>query len=157
MKLYIARHASAEDIATTDASRLLTPIGRGEARVLGMALAKGGAKLTHVFSSPLIRARQTAEIAARELGFAGMKGELEELLNDTPTSQLMQAIRAHPAATEVLLVGHMPSVVGHVTELTSCGRMAGFTPAALACIELPAVKSRAAKLLWFKQHHELQV
>jgi phosphohistidine phosphatase SixA len=40
MKLYFLRHATAEDIAASDAKRQLTKVGHEEARVAGAALAK---------------------------------------------------------------------------------------------------------------------
>jgi len=62
MKLYFVRHASASDISASDAARKLTNEGCEEARVAGKALVKLGAKPARIFSSPLVRARQTAEI-----------------------------------------------------------------------------------------------
>jgi len=40
MKLYLVRHASASDIATSDAERELMREGREEARIVGAALAE---------------------------------------------------------------------------------------------------------------------
>jgi phosphohistidine phosphatase len=74
MKLYLLRHATAADMAPSDAKRELTHEGREEARIAGEALAKLGVRPSHVLSSPLTRARQTAEIAAKALSFPKTSG-----------------------------------------------------------------------------------
>src|SRR3972149_4159371 len=66
MKLYLLRHASAQDIATSDAARALTRDGREEARVAGQALAALGVKPDHILTSPLARAHQRAGVVARQ-------------------------------------------------------------------------------------------
>src|SRR5580698_564113 len=86
MKLYLLRHATAVDIASSDALRELTKEGREEARIAGAALAELGVKLSHFFSSPLVRARQTAEIAAKALKFPGKVEILDELENGSSTT-----------------------------------------------------------------------
>ena len=42
MKLYLLRHATAVDVASSDAQRELTKEGREEARIVGAALAMAG-------------------------------------------------------------------------------------------------------------------
>src|SRR5471032_1567767 len=63
MKLYLLRHATAVDIASSDAQRELTREGREEARIASAALTELSVKLSHILTSPLMRAHQTAEIA----------------------------------------------------------------------------------------------
>ncbi len=65
MKLYLLRHGTASDLASSDAERELTREGEEEAQIAGSALAELGVKPSHILSSPLARARQTAEIAAQ--------------------------------------------------------------------------------------------
>jgi len=72
MKLYLLRHATAVDVALSDAERELTREGREEARIAGAALAELGVKVSHILTSPLVRARQTAEIVAKVLKFPAM-------------------------------------------------------------------------------------
>ena len=62
MKLYFLRHATATDLAPSDAERPLTAVGRDEARSAGSALARLGCECSHILSSPLVRARQTAGV-----------------------------------------------------------------------------------------------
>jgi phosphohistidine phosphatase SixA len=65
MKLYLLRHATAEDAAASDAARELTRDGREEARIAGQALVALGVKPDHILTSPLVRARQTADLVAK--------------------------------------------------------------------------------------------
>jgi phosphohistidine phosphatase len=64
MDLYLIRHAEAEPkepAGKPDAERELTPAGREQARLLAEAFRSHGVTLDVVVTSPLARARQTAE------------------------------------------------------------------------------------------------
>ena len=95
MRLYFLRHASASDVAPSDAERKLTKEGEEESRMAGAALAELGVKPARIFSSPLVRARQTAQIAAKAVRFHGDIGILDELLNDVSASTLFKALRPY--------------------------------------------------------------
>lgn len=155
MKLYFIRHASASDIAASDAARELTAQGRQEARVAGRALAKLGVKPARVFASPLLRARQTAEIIANEL--ASPVETLDELLNDTPTSRLLKSLNRVGVNDEVILVGHMPSLAGHVAHLigANSGEGLAFGKASVALVEADTLKAGGGKLRWLMNQKQL--
>jgi phosphohistidine phosphatase len=64
MNLYIIRHADAgnrDDWTGDDADRPLTDLGHKQARALGEALRHRGISFGAVVSSPMLRAKQTAE------------------------------------------------------------------------------------------------
>lgn len=67
-RLYVARHGEAhyESELLTDAGGSLSRTGRRQSRELGESLR--GARIARVFTSPMARAVQTAEIAAGVLG-----------------------------------------------------------------------------------------
>ena len=73
MKLYLVRHAEAiERSATTpDASRYLTTKGRLSFRKIARRARKAGAVPDVIFTSPLLRSVQTAEILAERLKHKG--------------------------------------------------------------------------------------
>jgi phosphohistidine phosphatase len=156
MKLYFLRHASATDIAASDAARELTNEGREEARVAGKALAKMGVKPACIFSSPLVRARQTGQIVAKELEAEVVS--LDELLNDTATSQLLKALKSVADAKEILLVGHMPSLAGHVAHLIGAGRCEGlgFGKGSVALVELDDMRAGGGELRWLMRQKQLR-
>ncbi len=117
MTLYLLRHATASREAPTDAERALTKEGRHEARVAGKALHWLGARPTFLWSSPLLRARQTAEIAAESLARSPSIEIQKELENDTPTAELLALLKPLPPDSEIVLVGHMPSLSEHLAAL----------------------------------------
>ena len=158
MRLYFLRHASASDIAPSDAERKLTKEGEEESRIAGTALAELGVKPAHVFSSPLVRARQTAEIAAKELNFSGDIEILDELLNDASTSALLKALKPYSDASELLLVGHVPSLSEHVAALIGAKTAAGlpFGKGSIACIELKQWRIGTGQLRWLMRQKQLR-
>jgi phosphohistidine phosphatase len=156
MKLYFLRHASASDIAVSDAERELTSEGREEARVAGRALAKLGAKPARIFSSPLLRTRQTAGIVAKEL--ESEVEILDELMNDIPTFRLLRAVKLAGEAKGIILVGHMPSLAGHVAHLIGAGSGEGlaFGKGSVALVELKELKAGGGRLRWLMRQKQLR-
>jgi phosphohistidine phosphatase len=158
MKLYLLRHATAVDVASSDALRELTKEGREEARIAGAALAELGVKLSHILSSPLVRARQTAEIAAKVVKFPGKVEILDELENGTSTASLLKTLKPLPSANEILLVGHMPSLSEHLAALIG-GESAQAFPlgkASIACIEMEQCRAGTGQLRWLMRQKQLQ-
>ena len=158
MKLYLLRHATAVDIASSDALRELTKEGREEARVAGAALAELGVKLSHIFSSPLVRARQTAEITAKTLKFSGKVEILDELENGSSTTSLLKALKSFSSPIEILLVGHMPSLSEHLAVLIGAKSAEAFPlgKASVACVELEQCRAGAGQLRWLMRQKQLQ-
>ena len=159
MKLYFLRHATASDVAPSDAERELTREGREEARIAGVALAKLGAKPNQVLTSPLVRARQTAELAAVELKFSDEVAVFDELRNGRSTAVLLRALKQFEGARELLLVGHMPSLADHVADLIGAANPAGLAlgKGSLACIELVELRSAKGELRWFLRQKQLRL
>src|SRR5439155_1844546 len=68
IRLYVVRHAPAvESGAGPDAQRTLTGKGRKRFHKTARAFGRRGEKLDAIFTSPLVRAVQTAEILAGEV------------------------------------------------------------------------------------------
>jgi phosphohistidine phosphatase len=109
MDLWILRHAEAEEQSASgkDEDRRLTPGGRRRMMRVAAALARLGADLDLVLTSPLRRARETAEPVASALGIADRLAETETLLPDaSPAETLAELARRRVASA--LVVGHMP-------------------------------------------------
>lgn len=67
MRLYLMRHGKAEDVARqgqSDAARALTAAGVREMSAAGRGLAALGVTVQAIATSPLLRARQTADAVA---------------------------------------------------------------------------------------------
>ncbi len=156
MKLYILRHGEAAEHGdpryTTDDERPLTKKGVKRTRQLASVLRKMGITFDVVYSSPLVRARQTAEIVARGL-------ELEDKLQLTnhlsPAAAYVDLVaqleQADPAPEAILLVGHEPHLSGLISQLCTGGASLGLTlkKGGLARLELESAKpGRCASLEW---------
>lgn len=101
MRLFLVRHAEAAP-GEPDELRPLTPAGRAVAREVGERLA--AEQVEAVVSSPLLRARETAEQIARA---AGLTPEADERLAPGATAEDLQAAVAGRGDT-VVAVGHQP-------------------------------------------------
>ncbi|MGH2450501.1 MAG: SixA phosphatase family protein, partial [Candidatus Limnocylindria bacterium] len=67
MQLYLVRHAEAAQ-GEPDELRPLTAAGREQARSLGVRLRVVGVQPDAILTSPFLRARETGNLLARELG-----------------------------------------------------------------------------------------
>jgi phosphohistidine phosphatase len=120
MNLYLLRHGLAVESGTPgyakDADRPLTAEGERKLGKIAEALEALGLSFDVIFSSPYVRARQTAEIMA-EAFKAHKRLELSDTL--TPAGSLKRLIdlvnHLDPAPEDVLLVGHEP----YLSELIS--------------------------------------
>jgi phosphohistidine phosphatase len=113
MELYLMRHGEAIDRslpeAADDAARWLTEEGREETSIMARFLHRLGVKPDLALSSPLVRARQTAEVVADLIGPSRIE-LCEDLVYGGSFSGILQAISEHAPARRVLLTGHMPSI-----------------------------------------------
>ena len=130
MRLVIVRHAEAAP-GKPDDLRPLTSAGRAAARDLGIQLAEDGARPDAVLSSPLLRARETAEELARALG---CEPESDDRLAPGATAaSVSDAVAGR--GDEVVVVGHQPDC-GLIAAEISGGEPPRFPPAGLAVLEL---------------------
>jgi len=127
MRLFLVRHAEAAP-GDPDELRPLTPAGRLVARDLGERLAPEHPDA--VVSSPLLRARETAEQIARA---AGLTPEADERLAPGATADDLQAAVAGRGET-VVAIGHQPDCSAIVLALT--GRERDFAPGAFHEVQL---------------------
>ena len=107
MQLYLVRHAEAAP-GQPDELRPLTPEGRDQARRLGERLREDGVRAGVVLTSPLLRARETGQLIARELG--AELAVAEELAPGATPDSLARLVReaVQPSAGTVIAVGHQP-------------------------------------------------
>ncbi len=109
MRIIIARHAKAEDNSDGDAGRKLTPEGREQAQLLGKVLKATGQVPDEIWTSPLVRCAQTAEIASKELGGRIPLKTVQELAPGAEAEQI--AFMAGRSGRAMLMIcGHSPDV-----------------------------------------------
>jgi phosphohistidine phosphatase SixA len=139
--LILMRHAEAGEADSRrwpdDRQRPLSDAGRGEHAQVAEALRRMGVRFDRMLSSPLVRARETAEITARVYG--APPPELTELLGDDaePASTLAGVAKVEAAA--LLCVGHEPTLsrlAGLLISRDGSGRVE-MAKSGVAVIECP--------------------
>jgi phosphohistidine phosphatase len=113
MLLYLIRHGKAAGAAgyPSDGARPLTEDGAEEMRRVARRLGKLGVRFDVVLSSPLVRARQTAEIVA-EAGIVDAVEQCEALAPGGALDEVLGEVgRRHAQGAErIALVGHEPTL-----------------------------------------------
>jgi phosphohistidine phosphatase len=149
--VYLVRHGVAEDAPPRggDAERRLTTEGRREFARSVVGLRRLDVALTRILTSPLVRARQTAEILQEQL--PGPSPEEWLLLAPGGSPDRLLASLRGAEGDAVALVGHEPCL-GRLLSLAICGRPGEGTPlrkGGVARIEFDeAPKPGGGRLVW---------
>jgi phosphohistidine phosphatase len=130
VQLYLVRHAEAAS-GEPDELRPLTSQGREAARALGRRLVETGVRPDAVLTSPLLRARETAEELARP---AGLKVEPDERLAPGATPEAVRSAVVERGGT-IVVVGHQPDC-GRIAAALTGGDEPKFPPAGMVAIDL---------------------
>jgi phosphohistidine phosphatase len=149
MRFYFLRHGKADRSQWhgDDDARPLTAEGEGAIRREAGALRAMDLALDVIVTSPLERARRTAEIVADELGLAGRLVEDSRLAHGFDVSRLEQVAAAHPDAEAIMVVGHEPDFSATVAELIGGGDIV-FKKGGLARVDVTAPAAGGGQLVW---------
>lgn len=152
MILYLVRHGIAEDRSLTgsDADRELTQRGTLRTAMVAKGLRKLDLKIGRIISSPYVRARQTAEIIGRVIGYQ------EEILFDhrlVPHAQVEEVgdlIRENDDASSLMLTGHEPSMGLVISAICAHGALAmEVKKASVTAIEIMRLRPTVmGSLMW---------
>ena len=110
-ELYFIRHGLAEDRGDAwpdDAKRPLTDEGMSRMRKAARGLARLGVSVEIVLTSPLVRARQTAEIVAAGLDPRPSLVNTDSLAPDGSYAAVVADLEKHARKSRIALVGHEP-------------------------------------------------
>jgi phosphohistidine phosphatase SixA len=143
MKLYFFRHGRADwpDWTGPDDERPLTRKGRKEVRNVAKHLRELlGRPL--ILTSPLPRARETAESAAEILGFEACE---EKALQPGFDVKKLGPLLKRSTSDGLMLVGHEPDFTEAIEEIT--GARTKLAKAGLALLEVQT-DSLQGRLLW---------
>jgi len=112
MELLLIRHAKAIDgeLYAEDGHRPLTADGRRHAQEVGAALAEEGISLDAMVTSPFVRAVETAELVACELGYEGALEVSATLEPGGRPQEIMDRVIMPRSVKRLALVGHEPSM-----------------------------------------------
>ena len=152
-ELYLVRHAIAADRGSEwpdDSKRPLTERGISRFKEAVKGLRRLDVTVDEIFTSPLVRAAQTAELLA-----AGLEGKAPVKVLDalapghTPASVMSQLARA-AKRRRIAIVGHEPDLGELAAHLIGAGRALAFRKGGICRIDLGSLSSkRAASLVWF--------
>jgi len=152
MIIYVLRHAEAivADDNTPDEWRYLTEKGVKSVARISEDLSKYGRKPRLIISSPLVRAVQTAQIAA---GQACRKNELIVsglLRSDGDIDELKDFLRSHSEAKRVMVVGHEPHLGSLVASLLQKEDQVHLQKAGCVALELDIDETdKPARFVWY--------
>jgi phosphohistidine phosphatase len=116
-QLWLLRHGEAEPHdARPDSDRQLTDRGRAQARAAGAALRQLKVEIHLAFTSPKVRARDTARLACEPLSVQPV--DHEALAAGFDADEALTLMAAAGTAQRVLVVGHEPDFSQVVYDLT---------------------------------------
>lgn len=161
MDLYIVRHGVAEESTAlgSDAARALTDEGRKKMARAARGLASLDVRPDAILTSPLVRARQTAEVLAETLRPADGVAEVKWLEPGVPPAEAVRQL-ARLKCDAVMVVGHVPDV-GALASLLLAGKPSVeivFKKGAVCALSF-AGRARAGRgrLEWLLQPKHLRV
>ncbi len=112
MNLYLMRHGIAMDVddpnVIDDSQRPLTHKGVKRMRRAARGLRRLGIKFDAILTSPILRARQTADIVAAALGLNWRLEEISGLSTESSVEHLLFGLTRYQDREHLLLIGHQP-------------------------------------------------
>jgi phosphohistidine phosphatase len=152
-ELYLIRHAVAEersDAWPDDAKRPLTAGGISRFRKSVRGLAELGVNIDVVLTSPLVRARQTAELVAAGLAPKPPLIVVEALAPGGSLQALFADLDKQSRRTRIALVGHEPGIGELAARLAGLRHPLAFKKGAVCRVDLDAISlSAPGSLKWF--------
>ena len=143
-QLWLLRHGEAEPHdARPDAERRLTDRGRQQARAAGCALAALKVQVHLAFTSPKVRARDTALLTCEALGVEPV--EHAALSAGFDVDDALELVAAAGPEQRVLVVGHEPDFSQVVYDLTG-GRI-DLKKGAIAAVRLDGAHGELIALM----------
>jgi phosphohistidine phosphatase len=116
-QLWLLRHGEAvPHESKPDADRELTPRGERQAIAAGEGLARLGVEFDACYTSPKVRARDTARLACKALNIE--PAEEDSLTDGFDREDALELLLRHGADARVLVVGHDPSFSQVVHDFT---------------------------------------
>lgn len=146
MEILLIRHGKAEPPLRTDFERKLTESGRIRTLEASLGLKQLlGQRAYVIWTSPLPRARQTADCIAGVLGVNEVNEQ--EAIYSGDLESLIPAIHSLPEDSTLLLVGHEPCLSAWSERIS--GVSIAFRPGAVACFKITHCPQLLGKLHWF--------
>ena len=154
MRLYIVRHGIAIDRedpkCPPEAERYLTEEGVEKTKQVAEAVAALGIQADLMFSSPYVRATQTAAIFASELEYSKQKiRRTDSLLPGAEPGAFLRELAREKDVSTVLCFGHAPHVDGLLAAAVGASRhITSMKKVGVALVELKRLSPPNGQLVW---------
>jgi phosphohistidine phosphatase len=166
MNLYLMRHGIAlpldDPSVAQDSERPLNSKGIKRMRQAAKGLRRLKIPFDGILTSPLLRARQTAEIVASALGMDTRLEEISGLAPESTVEHLLFGLTRYQDREHLLLVGHEPLLGNTAAHLLGARQTANmnidFKKGALCCIEIESLPGAGpGKLHWLLTPKQLRL
>ncbi len=153
MRLYVMRHGVAvqrpEASTDPDSSRALTPKGIMKTRAAARGLRVLGVRPDLMFTSPYLRAAQTAEIVADVLGFPPHKIRTTESLTPGKDPAEFWKDISRLRAKDIMCFGHAPHL-DHMVQgaLGAQTLVTALKKAGVICLEMEGLHPPRGGIVW---------
>jgi phosphohistidine phosphatase len=162
MKLYVMRHAEAEEQAESgggDEARRLTPRGRMRTRDAADGLHAFDVRFEVILSSPMARAAETADLVSTAYANNPPPQVLPALATGVPPREAVAALAPFVRHDAVMIVGHEPQLSGLLSLLLTGGDglRTGLKKGACVALKLPKrFELGAAELRWMMTQRQMR-
>jgi phosphohistidine phosphatase len=152
-ELYLVRHGVAAergDDWPDDATRPLTTTGVSRFREAVEGLVWFGVGIDEIYSSPLVRARQTADLLSSGLDDHPPVRTLDELAPGHEPARVLAELAKRVKRRRVALVGHEPDFGELAAALLGAQRALPFRKGGVCRIDVDRLgPSASGRLIWF--------
>ena len=166
MNLYLMRHGRAvsggDPSVTDDSQRPLTDKGIKRTRRAARGLRRLGIRFDAILTSPLRRARQTADVVAATLGLESQVEEISGLAPESSVEHLLFGLTRYQDREDLLLVGHQPLLGQTLAGLLDSGRVSrlefDLAKGSLCRLEVDALPAlKPGRLHWLMTAKQLRL
>lgn len=150
MHLYFLRHGEAAFNPLQDSDRALTQTGIENSEQVAAYCAALGIGFSYIYSSPIKRAMQTAEIIAKKYPQLTIR-TTEHLTPESDPRSLFTELKHHTMDSSLLLVTHEPFASSCISQLIGTSEQSRITMKtnSLAYVETDgSVHRGAGRLIW---------
>lgn len=158
MEIYMMQHGDALP-KDKDPERGLSPEGENQIRLSAKALKRLQVHFDLVISSPKKRARQTAQIVARELDYPEDQIEVTETLEPlSPAIETISYLKSFTVKEHILLAGHLPSLAEVASDLMNETHISiQFEMGGVCRIDVEKLPTHKGKLRWYLTPEHLRL
>jgi phosphohistidine phosphatase len=148
MRIYIVRHGIAEETAKGgDEQRALSDEGRKKMKEIAAGFARLEPEIDVIYSSPLVRAMQTAEIVAKGIAHSKNIEKMIELSPGHSPAEVAKKLQGLKKGSNFVLAGHEPNCSLLADYLL--GRVEiEFKKGAISLIETESCEAGSGILIW---------